>query len=75
MKYSEFVEGCKQEKLHCANYVMNSADFENIADYSIAIPNLKDDLNITKPKSIKCLPRCRTQENDNQMSFAHYPQR
>ena len=31
--------------------------------------------NISKPKPIKCIPACKVQENNNQMSFAPYPQR
>ena len=31
--------------------------------------------NITKPDPIHCMPGCTVQENNNQMSFAPYPQR
>ena len=31
--------------------------------------------NISKPTSINCMPACEVQDNDNQMSFAPYPQR
>ena len=31
--------------------------------------------NISKPDPIKCIPACAVQENNNQMSFAPYPQR
>ena len=30
--------------------------------------------NISKPDPIHCMPACAVQENDNQMSFAPYPQ-
>ena len=30
--------------------------------------------NISKPESIKCMNSCKVQENNNQMSFAVYPQ-
>ena len=31
--------------------------------------------NISKPPAIKCMPACKVQNNDNQMSIAAYPQK
>ena len=31
--------------------------------------------NTSKPKAVKCLPACKVQNNNNQMSIAAYPQR
>ena len=46
-------------------------------EYNITVPEANSNPNkignITRPDPIKCLPGCYVQENDNKMSYAHYP--
>ena len=73
-EYLEIIPWCSGQKLYCAN--------EKIESVTLEKTNHRTDLeitdkigNITKPPSIRCLPDCKTQENNNEMSFAKYPQK
>ena len=74
--YSDFLPVCTGEKLHCAHSRML---FENITGNDFVMPEVMENPekigNITRPNSIKCLPSCDVQENNNQMSYAPYPQK
>ena len=64
------------KKLYCAQ---SRGLLENTTGNYFGISEVTDNRtkigNITRPKSIKCLPACRVQENNNQMSYAPYPQK
>ena len=59
---------------------MKSMGLETVpGEYNITVPEANSNPNkignITRPDPIKCLPGCYVQENDNKMSYAHYPQK
>ena len=77
--YLALIPVCFGEKLHCANTRSKSMDMEMVATENnvtvpeaIKTPNFIG--NISKPDPIHCMPGCTVQENNNQMSFAPYPQ-
>ena len=78
--YSEFIPHCTGEGLYCANTRMKSIGLRKMKkENDVVMPEALEspDMigNISKPKPIKCIPACKVQENNNQMSFAPYPQR
>ena len=78
--YSEFIPHCTGEGLYCANTRMKSIGLRKMKkENDVVMPKALEspDMigNISKPKPIKCIPACKVQENNNQMSFAPYPQR
>ena len=78
--YLPFIPMCSGEKLHCANTRMKSfgmgfpiaVENDIIVQEAMESPNKIG--NISKPAWIHCMPACEVQDNDNQMSFAPYPQ-
>ena len=78
-EYMEFLDNCNGERLYCAkwrmkNYPSNnqSPSFASYIYESIMSPDIIG--NISKPEAIKRINSCKVQENNNQMSFAVYPQ-
>ena len=77
--YLTHIPACFGERLHCANTRAKSlgvkmVKFENNVTVAEAIRNPNFIGNISKPDPIYCMPACAAQENNNQMSYAPYPQ-
>ena len=79
-EYLPFIPICSGKKLYCANTRMKSfgMGFPIALENDIIMQEAKDNPNkignISKPPYIHCMPACEVQDNDNQMSFAPYPQ-
>ena len=70
---------CSDEKLHCANARKKSMGMESIvAENDIVIKEAVESPdkigNILIPKATKCMPACKVQDYDNQISSVSYPQ-
>ena len=79
-EYLKFIPMCTGEKLLCANTRMKSIGMKRIPfENNIIVPEALNNPtmigNISIPDAIDCMPACTIQENNNQMSFAPYPQR
>ena len=79
MDEETYIPRCRGEKLHCANARKRSLGMEFIAtENDIIVPEAMKSPNkignISKPKALKCMPACKVQENNNQVSIAAYPQ-
>ena len=79
MKDDTYIPRCRGEKLHCANARKKSLGMESVApenDIIVREALESPDVigNITRPKTIKCMPACKVQENNDQISIAAYPQ-
>ena len=77
--YLDYIPVCFGEKLHCANTRAKSMGMKMVAtENNIIVPEAMKNPNfignISKPDPIHCMPGCTVQENNNQMSFAPYPQ-
>ena len=86
--YMEFLDNCNGEQLYCAKLRMKTMGWmegfppitlanDNYVKYSVMPEALESPEmigNISKPEGIKCMNSCKVQENNNQMSFAVYPQ-
>ena len=77
--YLQFIPMCFGEKLYCANSRMRSmgmrkSNSENNITMLEAQENPDKIGNISKPDPIDCMPACKVQHNNNQMSFALFPQ-
>ena len=77
--YLDYIPVCFGEKLHCANTRAKSLGMKMVAtENNVIVPEAMKNPNyignITKPDPIHCMPGCTVQENNNQMSFAPYPQ-
>ena len=69
---------CSDEKLHCANARKRSMGMESIvAENDIVIKEAVESPdkigNISRPNAVKCMPACKVQDNNNQISIAAYP--
>ena len=78
--YSLFIPICTGEGLYCANTRMKSIGLGKMPkENGVVMPEALEspDMigNISKPDPVKCIPACKVQENNNQMSFVPYPQR
>ena len=79
-KYLPFIPICSGKKLNCANKRMKSLGmgFSIAKENDIIMQEAKDSPNtignISKPAYVGCMPACVVQTNNNQMSFAPYPQ-
>ena len=62
---------CTGKSLYCASMRMKEMGFE----VPEALENPENIGNVSRPKSISCLPGCTVQKNNNKMSYAPYPQR
>ena len=70
---------CRGEKLHCANARIKSIGMDSVSiENDIVVPEAKtspDKIgNISRPNAVKCMPACKVQDNNNQISIAAYPQ-
>ena len=70
---------CRGEKLHCANSRMKFMGMETPTTVdNIVVSEAKESLDkigkITKPEAINCMPACKVQDNNSQMSLAAFPQ-
>ena len=79
LEYLAYIPTCFGEKLHCANTRAKSMGMKMVAtENNVIIPEAMKNPNfignISKPDPIHCMPACAVQENNNQMSFAPYPQ-
>lgn len=80
-EYLPFIPICSGKMLHCANTRMKSLGMEwpiskennIIMPEALESPDMIGD--ISKPDQVNCIPSCTVQDNNNQMSFAPYPQR
>ena len=77
--YLTHIPVCFGEKLHCANTRAKSlgvkmVESENNVTVAEAMKNPNFIGNISKPDPIYCMSACAAQENNNQMSYAPYPQ-
>ena len=77
--YAAFIKYCTGEGLYCANTRMKSIGQGKMSkENDLVMPEALEtpDMigNISKPDPVKCIPACDVQENNNQMSFAPYPQ-
>ena len=78
--YLDYIPVCVGEKLHCANTRAKSMGMKMVAtENNVIVPEAMKNPNfignnISKPDPIHCMPGCTVQENNNQMSFAPYPQ-
>ena len=79
-EYLPFISICSGEKLNCAKRRMKSLGmgFSIAEENDIIMQEAKDSPNtignISKPAYVGCMPACVVQTNNNQMSFAPYPQ-
>ena len=78
--YLDYIPACIGEKLHCANTRAKSLGMKMVAtENNVIVPEATKNPNfignISKPDPLHCMPGCTVQENNNQMSFAPYPQR
>ena len=79
IEYLAYIPMCIGEKLYCANKRAKSMGMKTVAsENNITVPEAIKNPNfignISKPDPIRCMPGCTVQENNNQMSFAPYPQ-
>ena len=67
---------CFGERLLCANSVKKSISMEIDAKNINTDAKVKSDMvgNMMQPDPIDCMPACKVQHNNNQMSFALFPQ-
>ena len=70
---------CRGKNLYCANGRKKSMGMESVAiENDIIVPEAQENpnriRNMYKPNAIKCMPACKIQENNIQMSLAAYPQ-
>ena len=77
--YLVHIPVCLGEKLLCANTRAKSLGMKMVAsENNVTVPEAMKNPNfignISKPEPIHCMPACAVQENNNQMSFAPYPQ-
>ena len=77
--YLTHIPACFGEKLHCANTRAKSlgvkmVESENNVTVAEAMKSPNFIGNISKPDPIYCMSACAAQENNNQMSYAPYPQ-
>ena len=77
--YLTHIPVCFGGKLDCANtraksMGMKMVESENNVTVAEAMKNPNFIGNISKPDLIYCMPACTAQENNNQMSYAPYPQ-
>ena len=78
--YSLFIPSCTGEGLYCANTRMKSLGLGKMPkENDVVMPEALEspDMigNISKPYPLKCIPACKVQENNNQISSAPYPHR
>ena len=79
-EYWGVIDFCAGRKLHCAKIRMKSLGMETVTlENNIVVPEALENPdmigNISKPPAIKCMPACKVQNNDNQMSIATFPQK
>ena len=79
-EYTAFIPHCTGRKLFCANKRAKYMGMQNIFEENDTImPEAKTNPNmignISKPDSTNCMPACFVQENNNQMSYAPYPEK
>ena len=77
--YLDYIPLCFGEKLLCANTRSKSMGIKMVvSENNVTVPEAMKNPNfignISKPDPIHCMPACAVQENNNQMSFAPYPQ-
>ena len=81
--YAPFLEYCTGKGLYCANTRMKSLGSGQMSEENdIIVPEALENptllgnssYNVSKPDAIVCIPDCKVQENNNQMSYAPYPQ-
>ena len=71
------LDWCTGKELYCANTRLKSLGTKKISMFKAPKPFGTYDImeNISKPASIQCLQNCKVQDNNNQLSFAPYPQK
>ena len=79
MQEDTYIPRCSGKKLYCANEWKKHMGMESIAAkkdivVSEALESPDKIGNISKPDAIKCMPACKAQDNNNQISTAAYPQ-
>ena len=77
--YLAHIPNCFGDKLLCANTRAKSMGMKMVApENNVTVPEAMKSPNIigniSKPDPIHCMAACTFQENNNQMSFAPYPQ-
>ena len=67
---------CTGKGLYCANTRLKSLDTKKTSMVALVPFDINDIMeNISKPASIQCLQNCKVQDNNNQLSFAPFPQK
>ena len=70
---------CFKNELNCAYRIMDSVTLETVDDTNITTISLMKNngpiRNASRPSFMKCLPSCKTQKIENQMSTVDFPQR